>query len=152
MAQAAVVETAEVRGTSECLTFYVGEQIFGILVARVQDVLADYSISPIPLAPAEVLGSLNLRGRIVTAIDVRRRLRLPAPEEQLRQMSIVTFHGDDLYSFIVDRVGDVIALDPRTFEANPPTMKAHLQELSHGVFRLKDSLLILLDVDKLAQL
>src|SRR5690606_9011308 len=98
MAQAAVVETAEVRGTSECLTFYVGEQIFGILVARVQDVLADYSISPIPLAPAEVLGSLNLRGRIVTAIDVRRRLRLPAPEEQLRQMSIVTFHGDDLRS------------------------------------------------------
>src|SRR5690554_1147209 len=152
MTQAPIAGAAEIKGNSECLTFYVGDQIFGIEVARVQDVLADYSISPIPLAPPEVLGSLNLRGRIVTAIDIRRRLRLPAPEAQVRQMSIVTFHGDDLCSFIVDRVGDVIALDPRTFESNPPTMKAHLQELSRGVFRLKNSLLILLDVDKLAQL
>src|SRR5690625_4529298 len=138
----------------ECLTFYLGGQIFGIMVDHIQDVLGEYSISPVPLAREEVLGSINLRGRIVTAIDLRRVLRLstdadPAAGETPQPVSIVVHYGDELYSLIVDRMGDVIAINDPDLEGNPPTMRDPVRSYSEGVYRLKESLLIIVNIVKL---
>lgn len=132
----------------EFLTFTIAGQLFGVPVLVVQDVLASYRINPIPLAPSDVAGSLNLRGRVVTAVDVRRRFGLP-PQMEGNQMSIVVEHGHDLYSLMVDAVGEVLALDRNAYEPNPPTLDSHFRDYSNGIFRLEKELLVVLDVDRL---
>ena len=133
----------------EFLTFKIAGQLFGIPVLAVQDVLASYRINPIPLAPSDVAGSLNLRGRVVTAINVRRRFGLPTQDDGRHMMSIVVEHGHDLYSLIVDAVGEVLALDRNAYEPNPPTLDFHFRDYSNGIFRLEKELLVVLDVDRL---
>lgn len=97
----------------------------------------------------EIAGSLNLRGRIVTAVHVRRRLGLePLPADQ-KTMSIVVEHHGDLYSLIVDSVGEVLMLNLDNFEPHPPTMPSHIREISVGIYQLKDNLLVILDVSNL---
>ncbi|WPZ37081.1 chemotaxis protein CheW [Thalassobaculum sp. OXR-137] len=123
--------------------------MFGIPVLLVHDVLGPQRITRIPLAPAEIAGSLNLRGRIVTAVHVRRRLGLePLPADQ-KTMSIVVEHHGDLYSLIVDSVGEVLMLNLDNFEPHPPTMPSHIREISVGIYQLKDNLLVILDVSNL---
>ena len=91
-------------------------------VLAVRDILGEHAITRIPLAPTEIAGSLNLRGRIVTAIDLRRRLRLPpAPADQPR-MSVVAEQGGELYALLVDQVSEVMSLKASAFERNPPTL------------------------------
>src|SRR5437773_6806042 len=90
------------------VTMTIAEQLFGIPVLQVQDVLGPQRITRIPLAPPEVAGSLNLRGRIVTAIDLRTRLGLPQLTDGKPRMSIVVDHGGELYSLMVDQVGEVL--------------------------------------------
>ena len=133
----------------EYLTFTVDGQLFGIDVLSVRDVLKDRKLAKIPLARAEVAGALNLRGRIITAIEMRRRLGLDRIETESRHMNLVVSHFDELYSLVVDRVGDVLALPLNTLESNPANMNANWKEFSVGVFRLQGSLLIILDVNKL---
>ncbi|HZB93627.1 MAG TPA: chemotaxis protein CheW [Stellaceae bacterium] len=130
----------------EFVSITVAEQLFGIPVLQVQDVLGPQRITRIPLAPAEVAGSLNLRGRIVTAIDLRTRLRLPPLAEGQRGMSVVVDHGGELYSIIVDAVGEVLALDTATAERNPATLNPVWRDVSAGIYRLDKTLLIVLDV------
>lgn len=130
----------------EFVTLRVAGQIFGLPVATVQDVLRMQMIRPIPLAPREVAGSLNLRGRIVTAIDMRRRLGLPPLESTLVPMNVVVEHKNELYSLIVDSVGEVLGLPNTQFETNPANLEAKWREVSTGIFRLKSELLIVLDV------
>ena len=101
--------------TQEFVTFTIADQLFGIPVLKVQDVLSSYQITRIPLAPPEVMGSLHLRGRVVTAIDMRARLGLPARTDGGDSMSIVAEHEGELYSLVVDAVGEVLrhaALSP----------------------------------------
>lgn len=141
-----------VSNNSECLSFYMGGQMFGIMVENIQDVLSDYRISRVPLARREVLGSINLRGRIVTAIDLRNALELPddnANDDERPPVSIVVYHGEELYALIVDRIGDVLSVNTRQLEDNPPTMRGVSRHYSRGVCRLDDRLLILLDITKL---
>ena len=128
------------------VTLTVAGQLCGIPVLGVRDVLADQAIARIPLAPGEVAGSLNLRGRIVTAIDLRRRLDLPPADPGARQMSVVTEQGGELYALLVDQVAEVMSLPGSAFEPCPPTLPAVWAEHSRGVFRLEGRLLVVLDV------
>ncbi|HEX3498987.1 MAG TPA: chemotaxis protein CheW [Stellaceae bacterium] len=131
----------------------IGGQLFGIPVLEVRDVLASQRITRVPLAPAEVAGSLNLRGRIVTAIDIRTRLGLgERSEEEIAgkpRMSVVVDHGGELYSLMVDSVGEVLNLEAANFERNPATLDARWREVSAGIYRLDSSLLVVLDVTRL---
>ena len=136
-------------GTEEFVTFTIAEQLFGISVLKVQDVLSSYQITRIPLAPPEIMGSLNLRGRVVTAIDMRARLGLPTRPDDGSSMSIVAEHEHELYSLVVDSVGEVLALSTATFERNPPTLDPKFRTVSDGIFRLDDQLLVVLDVNRL---
>jgi len=130
----------------EFVSITVAEQLFGIPVLQVQDVLGPQRITRIPLAPPEVAGSLNLRGRIVTAIDLRTRLRLPPLAEGRRGMSVVVDHGGELYSVLVDSVGEVLSLHAESAERNPATLDPVWREVSGGIYRLDKTLLIVLDV------
>lgn len=127
----------------------IGKQSFGIPVLLVHDVLGPQRITRIPLAPKEVAGSLNLRGRIVTAIQVRRRLGLDPLPADAETMSVVVEHQGELYSLIVDGVGEVLTLYDHDFESHPPTMSSRVREVSTGIYRLKDALLVVLDVPSL---
>jgi purine-binding chemotaxis protein CheW len=134
------------------VTLTVADQLCGVPVLAVRDILGEHAITRIPLAPSEIAGSLNLRGRIVTAIDLRRRLRLPpAPAEQPR-MSVVAELGGELYALLVDQVSEVMSLKASAFEQNPPTLPAAWAQFSTGIYRLDGRLLVVLDVGKLLAL
>ena len=142
------------RGTDEdvFVTLMVGEQLCGIPVLTVRDVLGPQTITRIPLAPLEVAGSLNLRGRIVTAIDLRSRLRLsPAPSGTPR-MAVVAEQGSELYALLVDQVAEVMSLRSAQFERNPPTLPQEWAQYSTGIYRLQGRLLVVLDVPRLLAL
>ncbi len=135
--------------TEEFVTFTIAGQLFGIPVLQIQDVLSSYQITPIPLAPPEITGSLNLRGRVVTAIDVRLRLGLPARSDGTESMSIVAENEGELYSLMVDSVGEVLALSQSAYERNLPTLDAKFRTFSEGIYRLDKQLLVVLDVERL---
>lgn len=134
--------------TQEFVTATIAGQLFGIPVLAVQDVLGPQVLASIPLAPPEVAGALNLRGRIVTAIDVRRRLGLP-PADREAAMSIVVDHYGELYSLLIDEVGEVLSVDDEAAERNPPTLDPRWREVSAGIYRLDGKLMVVLEVDRL---
>jgi purine-binding chemotaxis protein CheW len=136
----------------EFVTMIIDGQMFGIPVLQVQDVLGPQKITRVPLAPKEVAGSLNLRGRIVTAIDVRTRLNLTPRSDKGDSMSVVVDHGGEFYSLIVDQVGEVMSLAANDYEKTPATLDDRWREISDGVYRLNDALLIVLDVKRLLRL
>ncbi len=133
----------------ELLTVIIAGQRFGIPILQVQDVLRPQKVTRVPLAPPEVSGSLNLRGRVVTAIDVRKRLGLEARENDAPGMSVVVEHQNELYSLIIDRVGDVMKLPQESYENNPATLDPLWRSISMGIFRLENELLVIIDVPKL---
>ncbi len=148
MRNAAVLDTT----TQDFLTINIADQRFGIPILQIQDVLGDQNVTTIPLAPPEVAGSLNLRGRVVTAIDVRRRLGLERMEDEdssgKKSMGVVVEHHDELYSLIIDSVGDVLRLKDDDFENTPPTLDPLWRNISDGIYRLDNDLLIILDIPK----
>ncbi|HUK10508.1 MAG TPA: chemotaxis protein CheW [Stellaceae bacterium] len=131
---------------SDFVSVTIADQLFGIPVLQVQDVLGAQRITRVPLAPPEVAGSLNLRGRIVTAIDIRTRLRLPPRPEGQHGMSVVCDYEGELYSMLVDVVGEVLSLENNTAERNPATLDPVWREVSAGIYRLDGKLLVVLDV------
>jgi len=139
------------------VTFFINDQMFGIPVLKVQDILQPEHIASIPLAPPEVKGSINLRGRIVTVIDVRVRLGL-APRKQNPEnenekgMGVTVEHGHDLYTLLVDRIGDVMGLSGDVFERSPATLDPKWREFAVGVYRLEKKLLVVLDIERLLDL
>ena len=135
--------------SSDFVSVYVGDQLIGMPILKVRDILGPQKITRIPLAPPEILGALNLRGRIVTVIDLRLKFGLTAPETLDNSMNIVIEHKDELYSLLVDRVGEVLTLVHNKFEQNPGTLEANWRELSSGVYQLENCLLISLDIDHL---
>ena len=136
-------------GSEDFVSFTIDGQLFGIPVVKVQDVLSSQRTTPIPLAPPEIAGSLNLRGRVVTMIDMRLRLGLSPRDSSETEMSIVVEHGQELYSLMVDSVGEVLPLNSRGHERNPPTLDPNMREYADGIYRLDDTLLVVLDVEKL---
>ncbi|MFC3126636.1 chemotaxis protein CheW [Pseudoroseomonas globiformis] len=132
------------------LTLTVAGQLCGVPVLTVRDIMAAPAITRVPLAPKEVAGSLNLRGRIVTAIDLRRRLGLPLREAGAAPpMSVVVEQGGELYSLLSDTVGEVVPLKAEGFAGNPPTLDTVWRDISRGVHRQDGQLLIVLDVDRI---
>jgi purine-binding chemotaxis protein CheW len=150
--QVAMQDDATLRHEEVFVTLSVADQLCGIPVLAVRDVLGPQAITRIPLAPREVAGSLNLRGRIVTAIDLRRRLCLPPAPAETAQMSIVAEQGGELYALLVDQVSEVLSLPLRQFERNPPTLPPEWARYSSGVYRLQGRLLAVLDVARLLAL
>jgi purine-binding chemotaxis protein CheW len=145
-----VSQPAQDHGAEQAyLTMMLDGQLCGVPVLSVRDVLANQTIARIPLAPREVAGNLNLRGRIVTAIDLRRVLRLSPRAAGAPQMSIVTEQGTELYALQVDQVREVLTLHDNAMEPNPPTLPALWAEHSQGVYRLERLLLVILNVERL---
>jgi purine-binding chemotaxis protein CheW len=147
---AAIKETVS-GGAGEFLTMMVAGQLFGIPVLQVQDVLGERAVTKVPLAPKEVAGAMNLRGRIVTAINLRHKLGMPEMPDGMKTMYIVVDHQGELYSLIVDTVGEVLSLPDQDFENTPATIDAAWRELALGIYRLKDQLLVILDVPNMLE-
>ena len=133
----------------EYVTMRVSGQLFGIAVQAVQDVLRSQKITRIPQAPKEIAGSLNLRGRIVTAIYLRARLGLTPLEPGTKTMSVVVEHKGEFFSLIVDSVGDVLSLEREHFESNPTNLNPKWRDVSAGLYRLKGELLVIIDIQNL---
>jgi purine-binding chemotaxis protein CheW len=136
-------------GTQDFVTVKLSGQTLGIPVLAVHDVLNAQQITQIPLAADWVSGVLNLRGRIVTAIDLRRRLGLEPLDGDKKSMSVVVEHNDEPYSLQIDEVGEVLSLDDQLFERNPVTLDPRWRDVSKGIYRLENELLAILDVEKL---
>lgn len=143
------VELAGREELEDFVSFTIGKQLFGVPILKVQDILKPDSIASIPLAPPEIKGSINLRGRIVTVIDVRVRLGLEPREDSADSMGVTVEQNQDLYTLLVDRIGDVVSLAKDKFEKNPGTLDTKWREFASGVFRLDKSLMVVLDVERL---
>ena len=145
----------EARSTAEheeYVTVMVADQIFGLPIDRVHDVFIASAVTAVPLAPSEIVGLLNLRGRVVTAMCLRRRLGLSDGERDGRNMAVGLEHQGESYGLLVDQVGEVMKLSADTHEPNPVHMDQRWVKLSRGVHRLEEKLLIILDVDAVLSL
>jgi len=134
-------------GTQFC-TFYLDGLFLGVEVARVQEVIRFQPMTSIPRAPHEIKGLINLRGQIVTAIDLRARLQLSEREDGRRPMNVVLRADGGPVSLLVDEIADVLEIDDETFEAPPGTINGVARELVKGVYKLDSTLLLILDADK----
>ena len=132
----------------EYVTATIGGQLFGLPISRVQDVFAPERLTYVPLAAAEIAGLLNLRGRIVTAIDMRKRLDLPMLEDGRARMAIGIECKGESYGLLIDAIGEVMKLSANSREDNPVNLDPQLARVSAGVHRLDGSLLVILDVDR----
>ncbi len=148
----AAAPAAPAAPVEDLLAVTVAGRAFGLPVRPVRDVLAPRPVTPVPLAPPAVAGVLNLRGRIVTAIDLRRRLGLPVWAPPGRAMSVVVEHDGELYGLIVDAVGEVLSLPAAARTPRPAGLDARWRPLCAGVHRLADGLLVVLDVSSLLSL
>lgn len=129
-------------------TFYADDMYFGIWVREVQEVLQYQDMVRVPLASPVVRGLINLRGQIVTAIDLRRRLDLPDRSDDVDPMNVVVRTDDGAVSLLVDQIGDVVEVDESTFESAPETLRGRARELIEGVYKLDGQLLLILDPHK----
>ncbi len=130
-------------------TFRVDHLFFGIEVSHVQEVLRPQQMTLVPLAPNVVHGLMNLRGQIVTALDMRKQLELPPQEEGRQPMNVLVRMGDGLVSLLVDEIGDVIEVSRDQFEPAPETLPDVIHTAVHGVYKLPGRLLLLLDTKTL---
>ena len=133
----------------DVLGFRVAGQLFGIAVASLRDVLIIRQFAPVPLAQPEILGALNLRGRVATVVDLRRRLGLATMDHHLPSMSVVVEHEGYLYALLVESVGDVESLPAEGLLPVPPSLPRRLRALADGVAPCGDDLMVLLDVARI---
>ena len=143
-----MIRMLETMTETEYVTATVGGQLFGLPIARVQDVFVLDRLTRVPLAAPEIAGVLNLRGRIVTAIDMRRRLGLAPAGEVRRRMAIGIEYKGESYGLLIDAIGEVLNLPTAGREGNPVNLEPGLARVSAGVHRLEDRLLVVLDVDR----
>jgi purine-binding chemotaxis protein CheW len=133
-------------------TFVVANLFFGVDVLRVQEVLRFQPMTAVPQAPKVIEGLINLRGQIVTAIDMRQRLQLPPRPADKSPMNIVVRTADGAVSLLVDEIGDVLHMDESDYERPPENLDAAARELIRGVYKLKDRLLLVLDEERTADI
>lgn len=126
-------------------TFWVGDLHLAIDVPQVQEVIRFHHLTRVPLAPPAVRGLINLRGQIVTAVDLRQRLQLPVAANS-RPMNVIVRWGEMAVSLLVDTIGDVVEADADRFEPPPPTLEAARRALIEGAYKLEGSLLLVLDL------
>jgi purine-binding chemotaxis protein CheW len=131
----------------EYVTVMIGDQLFGLPILGVQDVFMPNRITRVPLANPEIAGVLNLRGRIVTVLDMRRRLDLPPRTDDKPSMAVGIEMRGESYGLLIDAVGEVMKLGESTLEPNPVNLEERLARVSAGVHRLDGQLMVILDVD-----
>lgn len=131
----------------EYVTVTVEDALFGLPIDRVHDVFIATNLTVVPLAPREIKGLLNLRGRVVTALCLRRRLGLGDRPESGRTMAVGLEHQGEAFGLIVDAVGEVMKLGPETHEPTPVNLDPRWAQLSRGIHRLNGQILVVLDVD-----
>ncbi len=139
-------------GQLQFCTFYLDGLFFGVEVLQVQEVIRYQTMTRVPLAPPVVSGLINLRGQIVTAIDLRRRLGLAERSADRLPMNVVIRTDDGAVSFLVDEIGDVLDVDDSAFERPPETMTGPARDLIRGVYKLSDRLLLILDIERAVSL
>ena len=130
-------------------TFFLDDRFFGVDVEKVQEVIRYQIITPVPLAPPVVRGLINLRGQIVTAVDLRRLLHVEDRRDGRLPINIVFQTWQGIFSLLVDRIGDVLEVDQSTFERPPDTLEGIARELIQGTYKLQGRLLLMLNVEKL---
>jgi purine-binding chemotaxis protein CheW len=129
-------------------TFYVAGHYFGLDVLKVQEIIRYQEMTRVPLAPPVVRGLINLRGQIVTAIDLRRRLELTDRRPDQLPLNVVLRTDDGAVSLLVDEIGDVVEVSEKLFERPPETLKGTARELVRGAYKLPDRLLLILDTER----
>jgi len=129
-------------------TFELAGHLFGVDVDRVQEVIRNQTTTRVPLAPSAIGGLINLRGQVVTAVDLRERLGLPDAGPDHLPMNVVVRTADGPVSLLVDVIGEVIEADDELFESPPETLSGPGRELVLGVHKLRDRLVLVLDVDR----
>lgn len=130
-------------------TFFLEDRFFGVEVEKVQEVIRYQVITPVPLASPVIRGLINLRGQIVTAIDLRRLLQVDDRTDDRRPINIVVHTRQGTFSLLVDRIGDVLDVDQARFEHPPDTLEGIARELIQGTYKLQGCLLLTLNIDKL---
>jgi len=135
----------------EYVTATVCGQLFGLPIRRVQDVFKPERVTRVPLAPPEIAGVLNLRGRIVTLIDLRRRLGFAEPDGEEERMAVGVDTRGESYGLLIDSIGEVLKLGAGTREPNPLNLEPALARVSVGIHRLDGELLVVLDVDRVLE-
>lgn len=143
--------TQQPTSSAEYVTITIGSQLFGLPIARVQDVFVLSQMTRVPLAPDDIAGVINLRGRIVTAIDLRRRLGVSGDAGRAQMAAGIESDGES-YGLVIDTVGEVLKLGAETIEPVPVNLDERLKRVASGVHRLDDRLLVVLDVDRLLDL
>jgi purine-binding chemotaxis protein CheW len=144
----AIVQDKAGEQMTEYVSVTIGDHLFGLPIARVQDVFVPARLTRVPLAPREVAGILNLRGRVVTAIDMRARLDLGTRPPDQPMMAIGIELKGESYGLLVDSVGEVMRLQDSACEAKPANLEPTLARVAAGIHRLEGQLMILLDVDR----
>jgi purine-binding chemotaxis protein CheW len=138
--------------TRQYCTFFVDGHYFGLDVRKVQEIIRYQEMTRVPLAPPVVRGLINLRGQIVTAIDLRRRLELDdRPGDQL-PVNVVVHTDDGAVSLLVDEIGDVLEVPEKAFERPPETLQGPARELIRGAYKLEDRLLLILEIEQTVNL
>src|ERR1700760_4184557 len=137
---------------SEFVTVQIGGQLFGMPISRVQDVFMPERLTRVPLSSSDVAGVLNLRGRIVTAIDMRARLGLPKSESEKPPMAVGVELRGESYGLLIDSIGEVLKLADDSREVNPVNLDPRLAKIADGVHRLDGQLLVVLDVDRVLEI
>jgi purine-binding chemotaxis protein CheW len=133
--------------------FRIGKDYYAIPVLEVQEVVKPQVKTSVPLAPDYIDGLINLRGQVVTAINMRKLLKIEQDEQDAEDyMNIIVKNPDGLYSLVVDEVLDVMEVDMEKFSETPPTLDESIKNFIHGVFKLSDRLLILLNLSKVFEI
>lgn len=138
--------------TRQLCTFKLDDLLFGIDVVDVQEVIRYQEMTRVPLASTVVHGLINLRGQIVTALDMRARLGLPARRADLLPMNVVVRADEGAVSLLVDEIGEVVEVGEQIFERAPETMTSSFRALVPGVYKLESTLLLVLDVESVTTL
>ncbi len=133
-------------------TFYLGDHCFGLDVLKVQEIIRSQPLTTVPLAHPVVRGLINLRGQIVTAIDLRKRLEMPAAADDFEPVNIVVQTDDGAVSLLVDEIGDVLEMNESQFERPPETLQGASRDLIQGAYKLPDRLVVILDPDLILSL
>jgi purine-binding chemotaxis protein CheW len=136
-------------GTAQFLTAYVNGHYLGFPISNVQDVTGPQDITGIPRSHESVAGILNLRGRIVCAVDMNRRFNEPSRGDAIRFMGIIVESRDELFSMLVDKVEDVLTIDVGDIEKAPVTLNPVWHAVCSGVYQIRDKIMIIVDPEKI---
>ncbi len=150
--ETAVPKSELARTSDQLATFFVADLFFGVDVLRVQEVLRYQQMTRVPQSPDVIEGLINLRGQIVTAVDMRRRLRLPPRAGDQTPMNMVVRTEEGAVSLLVDEIGDVLDVDDTAFEGPPENLQPAAREIIRGVYKFSNRLLLILDAERTVDL